>query len=247
MRQQSNSDLAIATLHGLGNRWEMWDPLIQNLASPIEIFSLDLPWSGQQGYLWGLKSTISEWLQLGLNTVKTDISVFLAHSFGANAVLEYLCTYQVHTLKALILISPFYKERYEFVNWSTMEYHMNHFQKLLEEGLRAHPQTKQTTRETIVAMAEKVRERIGPYGWLQFFNMYSRTPGLNLQAIQIPCLVLGGEHDFASFALDCKALARNLPNGTVEILTNCGHFSILENPRIVVSIIDRFLKQVLDC
>jgi pimeloyl-ACP methyl ester carboxylesterase len=245
-RQHSDSDLVTVMFHGLGTQWDLWNPLILNLTLPLNIFSLDLPWSGQQGNLWGLKTSTFEWVRLGLKTVKADPSILIAHSFGANALLEYLSTNPIHSVKALILISPFYKPSNELINWSIMEYYVKHFPDLLEAGLQVHPKAKLIASETLVAMVEKIRDRIGPQGWLQFFNMYVRTPELNLNAFQMPCLELGGEDDFASFPSDCQDLAKNLPKATVEILPDCGHFCVLEKTQTVMFIIENFLQQSLN-
>jgi len=243
-RISSNFKASIAMLHGMEGKWDAWEYLFSHIDPEFQIFSLELPWAGQQNHRWGLNASVHEWVKLGLETIPTDISIIIAHSFGANAVLEYLNTYGVGQLKALVLISPFYKERYELFNWSLMTYYVNHFQKFLEKGLEVR-QTSHLAPETINAMSQKVRDRIGPYGWLQFFNLLSRTPHLNLHSIHIPCLVIGGENDICSFPADCEALAKSLPCATLKILPNCDHFSMLEQPQTVLSLINRFLLTTL--
>jgi pimeloyl-ACP methyl ester carboxylesterase len=86
-------------------------------------------------------------------------------------------------------------------------------------------------------MSEKVRDRIGAYGWLRFFELFSRTPLLDLAALTMPCVVAGGEHDNASFPADCRALAAALPNARAEILPGHGHHLMLEAPERVAELI----------
>jgi pimeloyl-ACP methyl ester carboxylesterase len=94
-------------------------------------------------------------------------------------------------------------------------------------------------------MAEKVRDRVGPLGWLQFFSVFTQTPHLRLNQMQNPFLIIGGQNDIASFPGDCTSLAAALPSATAHILNECGHFCILEQPQIVLSLISYFLKQHL--
>lgn len=245
-RQWLNLKWPTAMFHGMEAKWEIWDSILWNLEIPSPIYSLDLPWSGRQGYQWGLDTSASDWIKYSLEIIPYDVSIIIAHSFGTSAILEYLNSFPCHSVKAIILISPFYKENWKLFDWSVMTHYMNHFQDLLEEGLRMQIKADMPSKETLISMAEKVRDRIGPYGWLQFFNHFTRSPYLNLQNINIPCLVIGGEDDIASIANDCKALARRLPNSTLEIIPDCGHFCMLDKPKIVLDKINLFLKHTLD-
>ncbi len=244
-RVSGNMQYSVATLHGMEDHWQVWQSLANHVDARLGLFALDLPWSGQHGQLWGLQHSARDWVKLGLGLVKTDVSVLLAHSFGANAVLDYLSTYGTSSVKAVVLISPFYKHKHEDFDWPLMIHYIDRFQQLLEEGLKVRYKKNWYAPEVVSGMAEKVRNRIGPYGWLEFFTLFSRTPELNLQSIHIPCLVLGGEHDFAAFPADCEALARALPYGRVEILEGCGHFSMLERPAAVFFRVNDFLQEAL--
>jgi pimeloyl-ACP methyl ester carboxylesterase len=185
-----------------------------------------------------------EWLRLGLELLPVQADVVIAHSFGSNSLLEYLQCRSEYRMRAAVLMSPFYKPRHEDFEWSVLTYYVDQFQRLLEEGLTLR-QKRRLSRDFVSAMAEKVRDRVGPHGWMQFFDLFSRTPSLQLSSLQMPCLVLGGENDFSALPDDGRALARALPLGEAAILPDCGHFSMAERPETVAAVINDFLGRAI--
>ena len=145
-------------------------------------------------------------------------------------------------IRAVVLVSPFYRARAEEFDWDTISYYLNDFHLFLAGGIAARRRSRPLDPELLTGMSEKVRDRIGPYGWLRFFELFSRTPLLDLDALRVPCVVAGGEHDNASFPADCRALAAALPDARVEILPGCGHHLMLEAPERVAELI-RELKE----
>ena len=70
-------------------------------------------------------------------------------------------------------------------------------------------------------------------------RLYEQTWGVDgydliprLQALDIPTLVLHGEHDFVPVPLAAR-IARAMPRGRLVVLEDCGHFSYLESPDAV--------------
>lgn len=234
---------AIAFVHGMEGRWDSWTSVWEYLHPQFRSYSLELPWAGQQDYRWSLVRQPHDYIKSGLELIPADITMLVAHSFGANAVLEYITNHPIPSLKALVLIAPFFKPSYELFDWDVLNYYIERFQALLEDGVRVRqpPERPPHPPEVRAALGEKIRDRIGPYGWMQFFLLFSRTPALHLQAVQVPCLVLGGSNDFASLPEDCAALADALPHARVEILSQCGHFCMLEQPQLVARAINQFL------
>lgn len=243
VRSAPTTGPTVAFIHGMEGRWDSWAAVWEHLHPQFGCYSLELPWSGQQDYAWSLVRQADAYIQMGLELIPTDVDLLVAHSFGANAVLEYVTQHALGSLKALVLIAPFFKAQRALFDWHTLTYYVERFQALLEDGVRVRQPDHRAPYppDVLAALGEKVRDRIGPYGWLQFFTLFARTPDLNLQAVQIPCLVLGGVNDFASLPQDCEALARHLPYARVEILPECGHFSMIERPQLVAQAINQFL------
>ena len=170
--------------------------------------------------------------------------MLIAHSFGANALLAHLDARGCDGIEGLVLISPFYRRAWADFEWATLSYYVNEFHQILEEGIRVRSPRGGRNGEILTAMGERLRERIGPHGWMRFFELFTRTPGLDLDALRVPCLVLGGETDVASWPDDCRALAAALPDATGVILEGCGHFPMLERPEETAELVSRFLARL---
>ncbi|MHB8455173.1 MAG: alpha/beta fold hydrolase [Acidiferrobacterales bacterium] len=241
----SEKERAITMIHGMEEGWDVWEHLLWHLDLSTRKFSIDVPWSGNRGHLWGERTSAREWVKTGLELVPVESSVIIAHSFGANAVLEHLSANGTGSLRAVVLISPFYRARYDEFDWSLVDYYIRHFRAFLEAGLKVRPGMDRLAPDVLTAMAERVRDQIGPLGWAQFLTLFCRTPGLAMNHLRIPFFVIGGEDDFACFPADCAALAQALPHGRVSILPGCGHFSMLERPHEVMSLVHAFLEPLL--
>ena len=141
-----------------------------------------------------------------------------------------------------MLLAPFYRPTREAFDWPTITYYLNDFHLFLAGGIAVR-RTRPLDPDVLQGMSEKVRDRIGAYGWLRFFELFSRTPSLNLAALTLPCVVAGGERDIASFPAECLALAAALPNATAEILPRCGHHLMIEDPERVTALIRELVER----
>jgi pimeloyl-ACP methyl ester carboxylesterase len=65
-----------------------------------------------------------------------------------------------------------------------------------------------------------------------------------LPGIQVPTLVLVGEHDLITPPAEAKALAAAIPNAQLEVIPESGHMAPYENPAAANSVILRFLKSL---
>jgi len=66
----------------------------------------------------------------------------------------------------------------------------------------------------------------------------------DLPGIQVPTLVLVGEHDAITLPAEAKALAAAIPNARVEVIPESGHMAPYENPSAANAVILRFLKSL---
>jgi pimeloyl-ACP methyl ester carboxylesterase len=236
---------AAVLIHGMEEGWDIWTGAVRQLRDAFRPFALDLPWNGRSGNRWGRVQSPAAWLHQGLDLLPAPPSVLIAHSFGATAALEYL---ERHTppVDAAVLVSPFYRAHDSELDWSAFTYYVDHFRRFLEHGLtvRMRPDLQSpAARATLTDMAEHVRRRIGPAGWMEFFALFSRTPSLRLDRLQFPVLVVGGGKDFAALPADCAELARALPAGHLELIPECGHFSMVEQPEAFQRLVGRFLAR----
>ncbi|MBM0232567.1 alpha/beta hydrolase [Micromonospora sp. STR1_7] len=188
------------------------------------------------GRRWRTTDVVAE----ALAGVPRGADVVIAHSFAANAVLELLCRRVPDRLQAVVLVSPFYRATPERFHWSDISYYLNDFHRILAEGIRvsaAHPPPN----EVVEQMALRLRERVGPYGWMRFFDSYLRTPFLDLSGVLVPVLVIGGRRDLAVPIEDVEALAEALPAGRLARVAASGHFAMVEHPPWFTSVVQDFL------
>jgi pimeloyl-ACP methyl ester carboxylesterase len=232
--------------HGLTENPRCWDRVVPLLPDDVDAWVLGLPWDGAHGQEWALERDTGVWVQRALALLPArppGPTVLVAHSFGANVLLDHLLAADpVPDRLKLVLLAPFFRATREHFDWPLISYYLNDFHLFLAGGIAARRQARPLDPELLTGMSEKVRDRIGPYGWLRFFELFSRTPLLDLDALTVPCVVAGGEHDNASFPADCRALAAALPDARVEILPGCGHHLMLEAPERVAELI-RELKE----
>ncbi|MFL6129914.1 MAG: alpha/beta fold hydrolase [Mycobacteriales bacterium] len=235
----------IAFLHGLTENARCWDRVVPLLPDDVDAWVFGLPWDGAHGQEWALERDPGVWVQRALALLPARSAaptVLVAHSFGANVLLHHLDSGPVPDRLKLVLLAPFFRPTRAAFDWPLISYYLNDFHLFLAGGISARRRSRPLDPELLTGMSEKVRDRIGPYGWLRFFELFSRTPLLDLAALTMPCVVAGGERDNASFPADCRALAAALPNARVEILPGHGHHLMLEAPERVAELI-RELKE----
>ncbi|MDG4831695.1 alpha/beta hydrolase [Solwaraspora sp. WMMD1047] len=233
--------ITVGLIHGLGSSTSVWTRLAEALPSPVRVWAYRLPWDATDGSGWATERDSQVWLDRALRLAPQP-DVYLAHSFGANVLLDRLVAAGTANCRGLVLMSPFYRPSPLAFDWATITHYLNDFDDLVRSGIRARRGGPPD--ELLEAMVAKVRERIGPYGWMRFFDLFTRTPFLDLRAVDVPCLVIGGGRDTASYPHDCESLATALPNARLEILPDCGHFTMIDETARVAELVVDFLHQL---
>lgn len=236
----ASAPLRTLLLHGLGSSPAVWDSLVSRAAPRLELWDAELPWSSQGTGGWAQDPDVYQWAARAIGMVDGGVDVLLAHSFAANALLGLLDRTGGCGQRATVLVSPFYKAGSEDFDWATISYYLNKFDCILEEGIRVSSGGRLQA-DVQREMALRVRDRIGPYGWIRFFDTYLRTPHLDTARLTGPFLVIGGDRDFASPPTDSQALARALPNCSLAVLPGCGHFAMAEYPDRFAALVHGFL------
>ncbi|MFG2877386.1 alpha/beta fold hydrolase [Streptomyces sp. NPDC048337] len=235
--------LRVLTLHGLAGTTEVWRRF-NALAHPsLEIWEAELPWAasavGTHG--WSHHPDPVPWVREALAEVPGGPDVVIAHSFAANATLELLAAAEPGTgPDKAVLVAPFHRRDPADFDFETAQYYLNGFHRILDEGLRISSDGRlpEDLREL---MALRMRERIGPYGWMRFFDSYLRSPFVDTSALARPVLVIAGEHDFAAPPGDARGLAGALPDAEVHVFGDSGHFPMAEQPELFAAAVNAFI------
>lgn len=236
-------------LHGLAGGGNVWDAYLERTAgADQENWIAELPWRATESPDWTARSP-AHWIRRALDQVPDGPDVVVAHSFGANALLSLLADPAgpprgVRMPRAVVLVSPFYRAHAEAFDWDSISYYLNRFDAILADGLRVRSGGRLPD-ELRRGMALKVRDRIGPYGWMSFFDTYLRTPQLRCDRLDVPVLIVGGGRDFAAFPRDSHALGDALPHATVHILPESGHFAMAEQAPEFAALTREFIDTVV--
>jgi pimeloyl-ACP methyl ester carboxylesterase len=230
---------AAVLIHGLADAWDVWEGTAWELAASTRVFCLDLPWSARN-YRREPGPAPSVWLHRVFRWLPALRFSVVAHSFGADAMLSYLDRYGPGRLDRAVFVSPFYQPTTDRFTWSTLTYFVDHFTDVLRTGLIARDPVYERAAVTD-AMAEHVRDRLGPEGWLQFFTLFAASPHLRLSTVKAPVLVIGGAGDVASRPEYATDLAQAFDEGSAIVLEASGHFPMLDAPAAFNTLVVPFL------
>ncbi|MFE9402647.1 alpha/beta fold hydrolase [Streptomyces sp. NPDC006530] len=234
---ESGEPLRVLLLHGLGGKPSVWDPLAARADRHLELWDAALPWRAMNGGDgWGALPEPGRCLR---ELVAEGYDAVVAHSYAANLLTEALAAGHLAPRRT-VLISPFYRPSPQDFDWSVISYYLNDFHRVFEEAL-AVGETGRFAQAHRDWMARRLRDQIGPYGWMRFFESYLRTPFLDLTAVRTELLVLSGEKDIAARAEDGRALAGAVPGARFELLDDCGHFPMVEAADRVTRLVCDFL------
>ncbi|GAA3283587.1 alpha/beta hydrolase [Dactylosporangium vinaceum] len=225
-------------LHGLGGHSAAWERFADRAGAACEVWNSELPWQALGDPLWPLRFD-PRWVVTDLVN-RTAADIVVAHSFSAGLVLEALAKGTIRP-RAAVLVSPFYRSQAESFDWPAISHYLNNFHLVFAEALRLGEAARysETHRDWL---AKRLRDRVGPYGWTQWFDMYLRTPLLDLGGVTVPALVIGGDRDIAAPAAGGAQLAAALPDALRVVLPDCGHFPMLQEPERLAAAVCDFLR-----
>jgi pimeloyl-ACP methyl ester carboxylesterase len=229
--------LLLSGLAGSPAVWNRWAALA---GDTVEIWDAVLPWTGGSDVTWSRSGAPGDWVEQAMADVPGGADVVVAHSFAAMILLEVLASSQGRLPRAAVVVAPFHRSVPEDFDWTGISYYLNGFHRILEEGLRVGSNGRLPP-DLLAPIAERVRERVGPYGWMRFFEAYLRSPFLDAAALRLPVLVVGGEGDLAARPDDARTLAKALPDARLEILGGCGHFPMAEEPARFAAVLHDFV------
>lgn len=234
----------VLLLHGMGGGVNGWDALDPLLADRMQLWDVALPWSTTGDTSWAREWDVTPWVGEAIDAAEiragAPMDLVVAHSYAANVLLELIDAHGPHWPRPTVLVSPFYRAEPADFQWEVISYYTEGFRRMLDDGLRLRAGTR-IDEEIRKDMAVRLRDLMGPYTWLRFFDIFLRTPLLRLEHLDAPTLVVGGSEDEGALADGALKLAARLPGATVEIFPGCGHFPMIECPRELASAINHFV------
>ncbi|WP_051819958.1 alpha/beta fold hydrolase [Streptomyces sp. NRRL S-920] len=260
LRQRTISDGTgprVLLLHGMADSATVWERLLALAPRHAElrraeIHTAELPWRGTGPSDWAHRLDSAAWLAETLDELADTVGpadVVVAHSFSAMLLLDLACGASARTglagrpLQGMLLLSPFFRPRPEDFDWHTMAGLPEQFVRTMEEGIRvaAGPRSKP---ELHRALAERLCETIGPYGWSRFFELYLRTPWLRTTEVRTPVLVVSGAEDRIAVPGEAQDLVARMPSAALHTIEETGHFPMAERPARFADALGGFLRRI---
>lgn len=235
-------------LHGMANSAAVWDRFRAADRSGTTWTAADLPWRGDGVGDWSHEPDPVRWVDEAIARTVAErgpLDVVVAHSFSAVLLLDLLTRTETAAarlgLRAVVFLAPFYRPRPEMFDWDTMAGLADQFLRTMEEGIRVIGGGRSSDPARRRHMAQRVCERVGPYGWTRFFDQYLRTPWTPTERVTVPSMVVSGTEDGIAAPEESAALAERLPGGRLVQLPGCGHFPMVERTDDLTGVLTEFI------
>jgi pimeloyl-ACP methyl ester carboxylesterase len=223
-------------IHGAGGSSKVWTYQKRHF-SDHEITLIDLP--GHGGTPGDGRETISDYVEDVRKCIKSrEDSVLIGHSMGGAITLSYVLKYPA---AACVLAGTGAKLR---VVPYILKNIINHYEQTVDLILdnAIHNKTEQImTHSRREMLATPPHVTYNDFLACDTFNVMEE-----LHRISIPTLVIAGQQDVLAPLKYSQYLADNITGAHLEIIENCGHMTMLEQPEAFNSAIERFLSTLSD-
>jgi pimeloyl-ACP methyl ester carboxylesterase len=165
--------------------------------------------------------------------------VMIGHSMGGGIAQKFALDYQEY-LKAIVLVCSGAKLRVAPEILAALK--KNHTQAIeLIMKLAFSDKAPSEIRKRVTNEMMKIRPEV-IYGDLEAcdkFDIMSR-----LKEIKLPTLIICGFEDRVTPVKYSEYLKNNIPNSRLEVMTNAGHFVMLEKPEQLNKRLETFIKEL---
>lgn len=226
-------------VHGMLEDERSWAPL-QRALPRFRAAAPRLPWSALGDPYWCLDRPSVDWLRALDDTTRPPPDLVVGHSFGCNTLLEYLCEHPARQPRLLVLVSPFWRPRRDAIDWPLLRGMVQDIDGLIQESIALSDPSGRYAGSRGLAVARRLQDRLGVYGWTEFLKAFLRSPDLPIQRLRCRTLVVGGHHDSHVPVLSLEQLARALPAASL-LLEDGGHFAQITHAAAMARQIDHLL------
>jgi pimeloyl-ACP methyl ester carboxylesterase len=239
---------AVVLVHGWAIDLDMWTPQFAALASRYRLIAFDRRGFGYSSGTAGIDHDLADIEQL-LDTLDIDRVAIVGMSQGARVALRW-AVYSPRATSCLVLDAP--PPDLLDMDRPQGEIALATYRELVRnEGIEAfrrhwleHPLMRLYTSEPCAHAL--VREMVGRYPGQDLIEAKTSTPqggSRSLPQLELPILIINGEHD-TSARLDAGAeLARALPHAELALIPSAGHLANLDNPGAYNQALDQFLAK----
>ncbi len=248
---RSGAGEPLVLIHGIGSRWQVWEPVLQRLASEREIIALDLPGFGEspmppRGTRPGVGS-LTELVNHFLDEIDLGHPHVAGNSLGGWVSLELAKLGRARSATAL---SPagFHNPREAMFQraslWSSVR-----AARLLApraDHLLSSPLGRRLALGQYVAKPERipsadavasVRALAGAAWFDETLIAITSERFTGGEQVQAPVTIAWGEKDRLLLPRQATRAARAIPNARVTTLQGCGHVPFYDDPQQVAGVL----------
>ncbi len=243
-RANAEAKYHLVLVHGIGDTSDVWQNVCHLLPACFKSYQeLNLPWSMAVGDPISYRPTPEEVLYEAWQQLPSGPKIVLAHSFGANAILAMIQQQPLVDVAAMVMVSVYSKPCYNDFTWPLFVDYVNEFEKFIVSSIAVRQGANSLSSASKELILQKVKNSYSPSSWLEFYMIFSQTPGLNLSSLTMPMLILSGAEDFSIEQKDIRQFASRLQDAEFYCMEQCGHFSMLEQPKYTAQLISKFLTK----
>lgn len=248
--QGSGPDLVL--LHGWALHGGVFDHLLPSLIAQYRVHVIDLPGHGQSEFDANI-STMRELAETIAPYVPTQATV-LGWSLGGQIALQ-LATQM--PLRALILVSttPKFVGSDDWPQGMPADIFAAFFAKLQDnirttvlDFLNLQVRGDSNASTTLTALKQRLLQHPPAAAALQFGMSLLRDVDLRAQlsSINVPALVIAGEHDRITHPRAAQYLAAHLPHAQYQQIKRAGHAGFISHREEFLTMLLEFLAQQLN-
>jgi pimeloyl-ACP methyl ester carboxylesterase len=241
----------LVLIHGIGSRWQMWDPVLRQLASERDVIALDLPGFGASpmpppGTPPGLESLtrlVGEFLD-GLGVQQPHVA---GNSLGGWIALELAKQGRVRSATG---VSPagFYNDKEAAYAQRSLKITVRTSRLLAPRADRlcASPLIRTLTFSQVVAKprllgaadaAASVRALAEAPWFDDTLPAIANERFAGGEAIQVPVTIAWGAKDRLLLPRQARRALRMIPGARLVMLSGCGHVPTYDDPEQVARVL----------
>ncbi len=245
MAEVTGSGEPLVLVHGLGGTGNVWMPQVPVLARTFTVIRPELPGSGRAPLNGSLSTeSLVDNLVAMLDEMSLERVHLAGHSYGS-IIAQHLAARHPERVMSLLLLGAFRgppeparKALRDRAAKARAEGMIEIADATVQMGTSA---ATKAARPEVAAFVRELVMRQDPEGYAATCEAIAETDPADLAGVDCPALVINGDEDNTAPPAAALAVADALEDSGLEILGRCGHWTPLERPQEVATMMVNFL------